>query len=164
VIGTLIKISIGTTLSVITKLYLCSTSTIKFVFRVITLKSIFVSKHDIKGDDNIVKKCNRLFENTLDTKQLSLVLDLDETLVHSSTKQPENEHEMVILSSEDGTTKKVYVQKRPNLKEFLQKVSTEYNVIIYTASKNIYADAVIDLIDEELNVRERYYRTSCIKT
>jgi RNA polymerase II subunit A small phosphatase-like protein len=70
-----------------------------------------------------------------------LVLDLDETLVHSSFKEvpvfdfilPVFFELMSKVKVENSTTE-VYVSKRPGVEEFLKKMSELYEVIIFTAS------------------------------
>jgi TFIIF-interacting CTD phosphatase-like protein len=42
----------------------------------------------------------------------------------------------------------MFVESRPLLKDFLQAVSTIFEVHIYTAGNKSYADAVIDEIDK----------------
>lgn len=43
--------------------------------------------------------------------------------------------------------RKVYVSKRPHLKEFLQAVSKEFEVVVFTAARAEFARAVLDEID-----------------
>jgi len=55
-----------------------------------------------------------------------------------------------------------YVHKRPFCDEFLKKVCKWYNVVIFTASVQEYADPVIDWLDPEHKYfRGRYYRQHC---
>ena len=62
-----------------------------------------------------------------------LVLDLDETLVHSSFKPVANPHYILPVEIE-GVIHSVYVMKRPGCDEFLQRVGRCYEVVIFTAS------------------------------
>jgi len=95
-------------------------------------------------------------------KQLTLVLDLDETLIHSSKVKPvEGKFEALEILKSDGTKHLVYIRRRPHLEQFLEKVSKEFKVVIFTASRMEYADAIIDLIDTKDVITYRLYRDSC---
>ncbi|KAF9184164.1 hypothetical protein BGZ51_003528 [Haplosporangium sp. Z 767] len=62
-----------------------------------------------------------------------LVLDLDETLVHSSFKLiPQADY--VVPVEIDNQSHNVYVIKRPGVDTFLQKMGELYEVVIFTAS------------------------------
>lgn len=89
-----------------------------------------------------------------------LVLDLDETLVHSSFKMVPNA-DFVVPVEIDGVTHSVYVIKRPGVDEFLRRVGQLYEVVIFTASLNKYADPVIDILDVHHVVHHRLFRESC---
>lgn len=62
-----------------------------------------------------------------------LVLDLDETLVHSSFKPISDPH-FVIPVEIDRVVHHVYVLKRPFVDDFLLKASLNYEIVIFTAS------------------------------
>lgn len=111
-----------------------------------------------------LKNYNKLMEANLEKKPLTLVLDLDETLVHSSMAKPNAPHEEVTVYSPEGSPYTVYVQKRPYLDYFIEKVSYDYNLVIFTASKKEYADPVISHIDKYCLLSKRKFRESCIKT
>lgn len=74
-----------------------------------------------------------------------LVLDLDETLIHSSLQKPEYYDEDVPIRFENATFS-VYVQKRPGLDEFLNSVSQIFDIYIFTASLESYAYPIIERI------------------
>eukprot|EP00834_Sanchytrium_tribonematis_P004108 NODE_185_length_13590_cov_0.472908.p9 type:complete len:173 gc:universal NODE_185_length_13590_cov_0.472908:8976-8458(-) len=93
-------------------------------------------------------------------KKKVLILDLDETLVHTSsqgTKQHDFMLEVLI-----NTPQLYYVYKRPYLDYFLSKCFEWYHVLIFTASVPEYADPVIDFIDPQKKIKERYYRNDCL--
>ncbi|KAK9472512.1 NLI interacting factor [Dipodascopsis tothii] len=55
-----------------------------------------------------------------------------------------------------------YVHKRPYCDEFLKKVSRWYNLVIFTASVQEYADPVIDWLEQDRKYfSARYYRQHC---
>ncbi|CAI8504828.1 unnamed protein product [Hanseniaspora opuntiae] len=75
-----------------------------------------------------------------------LVLDLDETLVHSSFKYVKAA-DFVIPVEIDGIVHSVYVLKRPGCDEFLKQVAKWYEVVIFTASVSRYGDPLLDTLD-----------------
>lgn len=56
----------------------------------------------------------------------------------------------------------VYVMKRPGVDEFLVEMAKYYEVVIYTASLNKYADPLLDLLDPHQTIRSRLFRESCV--
>ncbi|ORX40617.1 HAD-like domain-containing protein, partial [Kockovaella imperatae] len=89
-----------------------------------------------------------------------LVLDLDETLLHSSFKMLPNADYIVPVEIE-GQTHNVYVIKRPGVDNFLKEMGRLYEVVIFTASLSKYADPVLDMLDVNRVVRHRLFRESC---
>ncbi|KAK0529268.1 hypothetical protein OC842_004292 [Tilletia horrida] len=89
-----------------------------------------------------------------------LVLDLDETLVHSSFKMIQNADFIVPVEIE-GHFHNVYVIKRPGVDEFMRKMGEIYEVVVFTASLSKYADPVLDMLDIHRVVRHRLFRESC---
>lgn len=56
----------------------------------------------------------------------------------------------------------VYVAKRPGVDEFLAEMAKHYELVIYTASLNKYADPLLDLLDPNRLIRTRLFRESCV--
>ncbi|KAJ3269320.1 Nuclear envelope morphology protein 1, partial [Borealophlyctis nickersoniae] len=91
----------------------------------------------------------------------TLVLDLDETLIHSTSRGSRN-HDHVIEVLVEKHVCLYYVYKRPYCDLFLKKVSEWYRVVIFTASMAEYADPVIDWLDGGRDmIAKRYFRQSC---
>ncbi|KAG8713561.1 Nuclear envelope morphology protein 1 [Ceratobasidium sp. 423] len=116
-------------------------------------------------------------------KTKTLVLDLDETLIHS-TSRPMHAHGSmggggllglsglfggrrqggghmieVVLG---GRSTLYHVYKRPFVDFFLRKVSSWYTLVIFTASMPEYADPVIDWLDAGRGMfSRRFFRESC---
>lgn len=90
-----------------------------------------------------------------------VVIDLDETLVHSSFK-PINNADFIVPVEIDGTVHQVYVLKRPHVDEFLQKMGELFECVLFTASLAKYADPVADLLDQWGVFRARLFRESCV--
>ena len=89
-----------------------------------------------------------------------LILDLDETLVHSSFKYLRTA-DFVIPVEIDNQTHHVYVIKRPGVDEFLKKVGEWYEVVVFTASVLKYGDPLLDKLDLHNSVHHRLFRDSC---
>uniref|UniRef100_A0AAV1TDC3 FCP1 homology domain-containing protein n=1 Tax=Peronospora matthiolae TaxID=2874970 RepID=A0AAV1TDC3_9STRA len=97
-----------------------------------------------------------------DVGKKCLVLDLDETLVHSSFKPTKYPHVAVPVEI-DGVFYLVHMCKRPGVKEFLIEMSKCYEIVVYTASLRKYADPLLDEIDSEGVIRYRLYREHCVQ-
>lgn len=112
--------------------------------------------------------------------QKTLVLDLDETLIHSLAKggRMSSGHMVEVKLSMPMTTALTpggpqttlgpqhpilyYVHKRPHCDEFLRKICKWYKLVIFTASVQEYADPVIDWLEQERKYFQgRYYRQHC---
>ncbi|KAF2692105.1 hypothetical protein K458DRAFT_285960 [Lentithecium fluviatile CBS 122367] len=106
--------------------------------------------------------------------QKTLIIDLDETLIHSMAKggRYTTGHMVEVkLQQPVGAGGQIigpqvpilyYVHKRPHCDEFLKKVCKWYNLIIFTASVQEYADPVIDWLENERKYfAGRYYRQHC---
>ncbi|XP_061074676.1 carboxy-terminal domain RNA polymerase II polypeptide A small phosphatase 2-like isoform X2 [Conger conger] len=96
-----------------------------------------------------------------DQGKVCVVIDLDETLVHSSFK-PISNADFIVPVEIEGTTHQVYVLKRPHVDEFLQRMGEMFECILFTASLAKYADPVTDLLDRGGVFRARLFRESCV--
>eukprot|EP01107_Rhizomastix_libera_P005683 TRINITY_DN1940_c1_g1_i1.p1 TRINITY_DN1940_c1_g1~~TRINITY_DN1940_c1_g1_i1.p1 ORF type:complete len:502 (-),score=133.98 TRINITY_DN1940_c1_g1_i1:116-1621(-) len=94
-------------------------------------------------------------------KKITLVLDLDETLVHSSTT-PVNSPDVVFSVCWGSEEYSVYAKKRPHLEEFMDSICSMFEVIVFTASQRVYADTLLDLLDPQGKwFKHRLFRESC---
>ncbi|GAA6093455.1 uncharacterized protein ctdsp1 isoform X1 [Tachysurus ichikawai] len=96
-----------------------------------------------------------------DVGKICVVIDLDETLVHSSFK-PVNNADFIIPVEIDGAVHQVYVLKRPHVDEFLKRMGELFECVLFTASLAKYADPVSDLLDKWGAFRCRLFRESCV--
>lgn len=119
-------------------------------------------------------------------QQKTLVLDLDETLIHSFAKggRMSSGHMVEVklnapvinpvtqaIPGQPAPPSQIigphhpilyYVHKRPHCDDFLKKVCKWYKVVIFTASVQEYADPVIDWLEQEKKYfAGRYYRQHC---
>jgi TFIIF-interacting CTD phosphatase-like protein len=87
---------------------------------------------------------------TLPTKtmhdKITLVLDLDETLVHCTVEQVVDADFLFDVVFH-GVEYSVHVKLRPYLSKFLDAICGQYEVIVFTASQKVYADQLLDRID-----------------
>jgi len=95
-------------------------------------------------------------------KRKTIVLDLDETLVHSSFKAVPNADFQVPVDI-DGTIHTVYVLKRPYADEFLEMCGEHYEVVLFTASLSKYANPLLDQLDTKRVIHHRLFRESCVQ-
>ncbi|CAK1362712.1 Nuclear envelope morphology protein 1 [Cercospora beticola] len=108
------------------------------------------------------------------TPKKTLIIDLDETLIHSMAKsnRMSTGHMVEVRLNGQVSSSGVqigpgvpilyYVHERPGCHEFLRKVSKWYNLIAFTASVQEYADPVIDWLERERKYFSgRYYRQHC---
>jgi len=93
---------------------------------------------------------------------ICLVLDLDETLVHC-TVEPIADADMTFPVEFNGTEYQVHVRCRPFLQQFLEAVSRKFEVVIFTASQQVYADKLLDKLDPKGKfIHHRMFRDSCL--
>ena len=110
--------------------------------------NFFMKKHIIKIENiegsliaDVYLRNNAIFspmnppyiKTPLKSKQYTLVLDLDETLVNFKIK----------------TGREGYVRLRPFLFGFLEEVSQFYELIIFTSATEAYANSVIEAIEQD---------------
>lgn len=107
--------------------------------------------------------------------QKTLILDLDETLIHSMSKGGRSGGHMVEVrlntaslgmgNAAGGAAQHpilYWVNKRPFCDEFLRRICKWFNLVIFTASVQEYADPVIDWLEAERKYfSARYYRQHC---
>eukprot|EP00073_Rattus_norvegicus_P050215 XP_017452584.1 PREDICTED: CTD nuclear envelope phosphatase 1 isoform X5 [Rattus norvegicus] len=102
-------------------------------------------------------------------KRKILVLDLDETLIHSHhdgvlrpTVRPGTPPDFILKVVIDKHPVRFFVHKRPHVDFFLEVVSQWYELVVFTASMEIYGSAVADKLDNSRSIlKRRYYRQHC---
>lgn len=83
-------------------------------------------------------------------------MDLDETLVFTS-KQPLGPNSIFIKET------KGYLNLRPHLKQFLTESSAMFNLVLFTASEQYYADSILKVVDPKSELFSiRLYRSNCV--
>lgn len=118
--------------------------------------------------------------------QKVLILDMDETLIHAKFHNEtyeeleqqclgyipgEGEGECdqfnLLLGSSNQHSDmyvRLNVKVRQHMEEVLQYLATLYEICVFTAGEQDYADAILDFIDEERTIiKHRLYRHHCVK-
>ena len=90
----------------------------------------------------------------------TLVLDIDETLVHSSFF-PFEKNDLILNVNFDGIFYNIYVLVRPGAEQFIKNISKFFEIITFTASIPAYASPLLDILDKEKNIQHRLYREHC---
>ena len=100
--------------------------------------------------------------NILNQDKKTLVLDLDETLIHSyfdhpPPRAPDISFDIIIEK------KKIHVSSilRPGVQEFLDNLEKLYEIVVFTASLSQYANPVLDFIDKKGICKYRLFREHC---
>ncbi|KAL5251606.1 hypothetical protein ACHWQZ_G017097 [Mnemiopsis leidyi] len=84
------------------------------------------------------------FERLLKVRRKVLVLDLDETLVHSQNNNP-------------------YLIRPQSQPDFILRVRQWYDIVVYTASIEKYGQQVINVLDNKRGIfQRRYFRQHCV--
>ena len=127
----------------------------------ITIKN---TKSTIKSS-NLTKLSNskiNLLPNKTDNRK-TLVLDLDETLIHSAFEPfiPMDDITLTMKMKDNDII--IHVLKRPYLDEFLNIVTQKYEVVIFTASISDYANPLLDQLDPMKKISHRLFREHCTK-
>ena len=92
-----------------------------------------------------------------------LVLDLDETLIHSSVEKKLLCKPAFLLYDEDQR-QHFYVYKRPFVDVFLKLLAPLYHIVVYTASFSSYSDPIIDHIDVDSVIGRCLSNNSLVET
>ncbi|CAI2168649.1 3163_t:CDS:10, partial [Funneliformis geosporum] len=130
-----------------------------------TQRATISMAHNVVGLTVSQTEAERLEKETssrlLEARKLSLIVDLDQTLVHATVEQTVEEWIKDEECSNHPTTKDIhkftlpdgpsvyYIKLRPGLKEFLRSVSEIYEPHIYTMGTRNYASAVANVIDPD---------------
>jgi len=102
-------------------------------------------------------------------KRKILVLDLDETLIHSHhdgvlrpTVKPGTPPDFVLRVTIDRQPVRFFVHLRPHVDYFLTIVSQWYDLVVFTASMEVYGTSVADKLDRGRGLlKRRYFRQHC---
>jgi len=119
--------------------------------------NLLVNHKDIKENTIILPNKNSMNKKTL-------ILDLDETLIHCDNKYIYQNHDQYLtINNENNEIEEFPIFLRPGLKDFLSFASKHFEVGLFTAASKVYADTIIDFIDPDKEFFSfKLYRCSCI--
>ncbi|KAF2173911.1 hypothetical protein M409DRAFT_62130 [Zasmidium cellare ATCC 36951] len=134
-----------------------------------TINTIHGRTELLVSEEEATKADEEAKRRLLDTRRLSLVVDLDQTIIHASVEptigewqnDPSNpNHEAVKdvckfqlvddLPGRPGTW--YYIKLRPGLREFLKTMSQYYEMHIYTMGTRAYAENIAKIVDPEHHI------------
>lgn len=99
--------------------------------------------------------------------EFTLVLDLDETLVHCTTTGTVDMRHLFDVDFQvefNGKSHLVMGRLRPGVHKFLELCSQHFEVVVFTASLKIYAEKILDILDPKRQwITHRLYRDSCLQ-
>ena len=95
------------------------------------------------------------------SKKKTLVLDLDETLVHSQFLPFPSKSDVILKINIQEQVQDIHVLIRPGVQTFLQRLSKLYEIVIFTASVSKYADPLLDILDKDNYCSFRLFREHC---
>jgi len=153
-----------------------------------------ITKNNIKFKNKSNRSLNKLNSNNLNNNNSNkkenitntsnsphekiLVIDLDETLIHTSFKKIPNPDFKILLDSIKYTKKnsdneniqelpvqnkvEAYIRIRPGVNEFLSQLSKYYDLYVYSASSKQYLNSIIKNIDKNNIIKKCYCREDCI--
>ncbi|GLJ19147.1 hypothetical protein SUGI_0343790 [Cryptomeria japonica] len=96
----------------------------------------------------------------LEMNKKTLVLDMDDTLLHASF-HPAQRFDFAVEFQAEGKARKCYVLKRPGVENLLQELSGLYEIVIFTAGGSRYANALLDKVDPQGKIDHRLTRENC---
>ena len=118
----------------------------------------------INKETLIPPECNIIpyIPKKISKKQKTLVLDLDETLVHSYfDKAPPYEPDISFDIEISGMPIHITTLIRPGAYQFLEEMSKLYEIVIFTASLSQYAIPLLNIIDKKNLCEHKLFREHC---
>ena len=127
------------------------------------LQMNWVSSNDLIKKLNVVLPDNDFYNEMNKYGKKTLILDMDETLLHCDSGFKYEVHDKILTRVFNGEEFNLPIIYRPFLSKFLKFARANFEVIIYTASDQKYADAILDHLDPHGKVfSHRLYRKSVI--
>ena len=92
------------------------------------------------------------------------MLDLDETLIHCNESTAAQGDVVLPIQFPTGEVVEASINIRPFCRQFLEKMSKLFEVVIFTASHSCYANVILNYLDPfNKLVAHRLFRESCIE-
>ncbi|PIA96087.1 RNA polymerase II subunit A C-terminal domain phosphatase [Cercospora beticola] len=123
-------------------------------------QDLLISEEEASKSDEEAKR------RLLESRRLSLVVDLDQTIIHASVEptigewqnDPSNPNYEALRDvqafqlHDDKPNTWYYIKPRPGLKDFLDRLSEIYEMHIYTMGTRSYAENVAKIIDPDRKI------------
>ncbi|CAI2382456.1 unnamed protein product [Moneuplotes crassus] len=126
--------------------------------------------NDLRTPEEAPKICKDDYITPIPGKKL-LVFDMDETLIHCiSDAEPGQKCDVKIPVNCFDEINYKHINLRPYVRECLKELTCCYQIIVFTASIQEYADPILDYLDKDKLdngqglIKKRYYRRHCYKT
>lgn len=128
-----------------------------------TLRSILHLKQYDYDEQLESKKVYLPEPDTCDVNKKTLILDMDETLIHADFDYNYENPDRIATFRYEEMDVSVPIHMRPDLFKFLEAVSENFEILVFTASMKEYADSVLNMLDPENKFfKHRFYRNNCI--
>lgn len=122
-------------------------------------KELLKTRDTEEYQDEVLEKSIELGKKTHDKL---LIFDMDETLIAAKFGTIPKEFEKTFAYDLCGT--EIQVRLRPYVNDCLTKLSSMYEIIVFTAGQQDYADHILDYLDPDNQIfKKRLYRQDCIK-
>ncbi|XP_072995078.1 uncharacterized protein [Typha latifolia] len=123
---------------------------------------LYLALHQMQSSNQETEENYVLDDLEEERRPITLVLDLDETLVHSTLEHCDDA-DFTFPVFFNMKQHDVYVRRRPYLQMFLERVAEMFEIVIFTASQSIYAEQLLDKLDPYGKlISQRIYRESCM--
>lgn len=100
------------------------------------------------------------YHTSLSSQRKKLILDLDETLIHSSFYQPPS-FDFTVKIFVQGDAYDIYVKKRPGVDLFLEVLNQRFDIYIFTASLEEYSLPIIKALISDFPEERVLSRRHC---
>ena len=95
----------------------------------------------------------------------TLILDLDETLIHCNESSNIPSDIKLPIPVDNDSMMEVGINFRPHAHQFLEEMSKEFELVIFTASHPCYANRILDILDPNNQyISYRVFRDHCLNT
>lgn len=93
----------------------------------------------------------------------TLILDLDETLIHSTFEQNQPSDIKIAVYLQKSSKIEISVNIRPYALSFLEEMSKIYEIVIFSSSHQSYANAILNVLDPDNKfITYRVFRDNCV--
>ena len=125
----------------------------------------FVKGIEQPGSVEVRKKLLTLPKRSIYWRKKTIIFDLDETLVHCNESPDMPCDVMLKINFGKGCELDAGINVRPHLRECLKELAQHFELMVFTASHESYANCVVDHIDPNHEfIQHRLSREQCFLT